>query len=78
MNKILYSPEALSDLDQIWTYINNELQNPAAAQKIIADILDAIEKCMIFRSWDLLCHRLPNLKVIIVFLSAENISLFTV
>ena len=44
MNKILYSPEALSDLDQIWTYINNELQNPAAAQKIIADILDAIEK----------------------------------
>lgn len=44
MNKILYSPEALSDLDQIRTYINNELQNPAAAQKIIADILDAIEK----------------------------------
>ena len=31
MNKLLYSPGALNDLDEIWAYINNELQNPAAA-----------------------------------------------
>lgn len=44
MNKLLYSPMALNDLDKIWTYINNELQNPAAAQKIVSDTLDTIEK----------------------------------
>jgi hypothetical protein len=43
MNKLLYSPEALNDLDEIWTYINNESQNPAAAQKIVSDTLDTIE-----------------------------------
>ena len=48
MNKLLYSPEALNDLDEIWTYINNELQNPAAAQKIVSDILDTIEKLQDF------------------------------
>ncbi len=48
MNKLLYSPEALNDLDEIWTYINNELQNPAAAQKIVLDILDTIEKLQDF------------------------------
>lgn len=48
MNKLLYSPEALNDLDEIWTYINNELQNPAAAQKIVSDTLDAIEKLQDF------------------------------
>lgn len=44
MNKLLYSPEALNDLDEIRVYINNELQNPAAAQKIVLSILDTIEK----------------------------------
>ncbi len=44
MNKLLYSPEALNDLDEIWAYINNELKNPGDAQKIISDILDNIEK----------------------------------
>ncbi|WP_042331007.1 type II toxin-antitoxin system RelE/ParE family toxin [Desulfosporosinus orientis] len=37
MNKLLYSPEALNDLDEIWAYINNELLNPAAAQKTVSD-----------------------------------------
>ncbi len=48
MNKLLYSSEALNDLDEIWTYINNELQNPAAAKKIVSDILDTIEKVQDF------------------------------
>lgn len=48
MNKLLYSPEALNDLDEIWTYINNELQNPAAAQKIVSETLDTIEKLQDF------------------------------
>lgn len=44
MHKLRYSPEALNDLDEIWEYIHNELQNPAAAQKTVAGILDALEK----------------------------------
>lgn len=44
MNKLRYSPEALNDLDEIWAYIQDELQNSAAAQKTVSSILDTIEK----------------------------------
>ncbi|HWQ71394.1 MAG TPA: type II toxin-antitoxin system RelE/ParE family toxin [Desulfitobacteriaceae bacterium] len=44
MNKLHYSPEALNDLNEIWVYIHNELQNPAAAQRIVYSILDTIER----------------------------------
>jgi len=43
MNKLNYSPEALSDLDEIWTYISEDLKNPTAAQNTINSILDNIE-----------------------------------
>lgn len=44
MHKLRYSPEALNDLDEIWEYIYKELQNPVAAQNIVAGILDKIDK----------------------------------
>ncbi len=44
MHKLRYSSEALNDLDKILGYIHNELQNPAAAQRTVAGILDALEK----------------------------------
>ncbi len=44
MSKLRYSPEALNDLDAIWSYIHDELQNPVAAQKTVSAILDTIEK----------------------------------
>jgi len=44
MNKRHYSPEALSDLDEIWSYILEDLQNPAAAQNTIDGILNTVEK----------------------------------
>jgi plasmid stabilization system protein ParE len=44
MNKLHYSPESLIDLDEIWTYIFEELQNPTAAQKTLDGILDTIKK----------------------------------
>lgn len=44
MNKLHYSLEALSDLDEILVYIRDELQNPAAAQNTVSRILDTIEK----------------------------------
>jgi addiction module RelE/StbE family toxin len=44
MNKLYYSPLALSDLDDIWRYIHNELQSPAAALKTVSSVLDTVEK----------------------------------
>jgi plasmid stabilization system protein ParE len=44
MNKLYYSPEALNDLDEIWEYIFEDLQNPAAAQNTVNGILDSTEK----------------------------------
>jgi len=48
MNRLHYSPEALSDLDDIWEYIFEDLQNPAAAQNTVSGILDSIEKLQDF------------------------------
>jgi len=43
VNKLHYSPEALSDLDEIWACIFEELQNSTAAQNTVDGILDNIE-----------------------------------
>lgn len=44
MNKLFYSPEAMSDLDGIWNYIYEDLKNPAAARNTVEGIMDTIEK----------------------------------
>lgn len=44
MNKLYYSPEAMSDLDEIWNYINKDLLNPAAARNTVEGIINAIDK----------------------------------
>lgn len=43
-NKIYYSVEARRDLDDIWDYIENELCNSAAAQRIVNRIMDAVNQ----------------------------------
>lgn len=42
-NKINYAPEALRDLDEIWDYIVFDLANPAAAERVVESIQDAID-----------------------------------
>ena len=42
-NKINYSPLAQSDLDEIFNYISDTLQNPSAAQNTISGIFDSHE-----------------------------------
>ena len=44
MNKLLYSPEALSDLDGIWMYIRVELQNITAPRQAVSRITETLEK----------------------------------
>lgn len=41
--KLLYSPEALDDLDEIWDYILSELGNAIAAENTVARIMNDIE-----------------------------------
>lgn len=41
-NNIHYSVESRRDLDDIWDYIVSELQNRAAAERVVNRILDAV------------------------------------
>lgn len=43
MAEIHYSPIALNDLDEIWTYISQSLCNPIAAQNMIDGIMNAVD-----------------------------------
>ena len=42
MIKILYSPKSRKDLDRIFDYIHDDLNNPIAAEKIVKGILNKI------------------------------------
>ena len=43
-NKIHYSVEARRDLDDIWDYIEADLCNPTAAQRMVNHIMDAVDQ----------------------------------
>lgn len=43
-NKIHYTAAARRDMDEIWEYIAQELQNPSAAENVVNGIMDAIDQ----------------------------------
>lgn len=43
-NNIQYSVEARRDLDDIWDYIEADLCNPTAAQRMVNRIMDAVDQ----------------------------------
>ncbi|WP_300764464.1 type II toxin-antitoxin system RelE/ParE family toxin [uncultured Oscillibacter sp.] len=43
-HKIYYSMESRRDLNEIWEYIASELQNTSAAERVVTDILDAVQQ----------------------------------
>lgn len=43
-SKLRYSPEAINDLDEIWAYISDELQNPESASNTVDGIMDSVYK----------------------------------
>ena len=47
-NRLHYSAEALRDLDEIWDYIVSELSNPTAAERIVSQILDSVDRLSVF------------------------------
>jgi len=42
--RLCYSPQAQLDLDEIYDYFADELNNPEKGQSIVSDILSAAEK----------------------------------
>ncbi len=46
--EIKYSPKAVSDLDEIWNYIETELYNISAAENTVNGIMDKIENLSLF------------------------------
>ena len=48
MAKVLYSPQALRDLEQIGDYIAKQLKNPIAAFNTVGTIQDKIDKLAMF------------------------------
>ena len=44
MIKIFYSPKSRKDLDRIFDYIHDDLNNPIAAEKIVKGILNKISE----------------------------------
>lgn len=44
MIKIFYSPKSRKDLDRIYDYIYDDLNNPIAAEKTVKGILDKISE----------------------------------
>lgn len=43
MNQVVYSPKALADLDEIFAYISDKLDNPIAAESTISGVLDTAD-----------------------------------
>ena len=46
--RILYSPEAKQDLNEIWEYISEEMANPDAAANMADSIMDTIDSLHAF------------------------------
>lgn len=47
-NSIHYSKESRRDMDDIWEYIMQELQNPSAAKRMIDGIMNAVYQLEMF------------------------------
>lgn len=44
MLAVVISPKAAEDIDKLFAYVSNELGSPVAAQNVIREIMDTIEK----------------------------------
>lgn len=47
-SNIHYSKESRRDMDNIWAYIAQELQNPSAAKHVVDGIMDAVDQLELF------------------------------
>jgi len=76
MCKLQYSPEAVRDLDEIETYIAEELSNPEAASRIISCILDAADRLESFPELGALLSSITSVQSDYRFIPVESYLVF--
>ncbi|MBO4404626.1 MAG: type II toxin-antitoxin system RelE/ParE family toxin [Treponema sp.] len=76
MFKVKVSPQAAEDLLEIKEYIENELQNPIAAQNTILQIVETYEDLVNFPESGIPVDRYVNFPTNYKFVLANNYSIF--
>jgi len=61
-NKLHYTHEAQRNLDEIWDYIVSDLSNPAAAERTVNRIMDAIEQLADFAEMGAPLHSVADVE----------------
>ena len=75
-NKIHYSAEARRDLDDIWDYIVTDLCNDSAAERVVSDIMDAVDQLENFSEMGALLASIANVDSDYRFLVSGNYLIF--
>ena len=75
-NKIHYSAEARRDLDDIWDYIVTDLCNDSAAERVVSDIMDAVDQLENFSEMGALLALIANVDSDYRFLVSGNYLIF--
>ena len=71
-NKLHYTHEAQRDLDEIWDYIVSDLSNPAAAERTVNRIMDAIDQLADFAEMGAPLHSVADVESDYRFLVCGN------
>jgi plasmid stabilization system protein ParE len=75
-NKLHYSPEALKDLDETWDYIMMDLANPDAAENVVNEIIDTIDKLEDFAGMGVPLSSVADVETDYRFLLSGNYMIF--
>lgn len=76
MIKILYSPKSRKDLDRIFDYIHDDLNNPIAAEKIVKGILNKISELKEYPQLGSIWYLENNINSGFRFLKYDNYIIF--
>lgn len=76
MYKVELSPQAVEDLKEIKSYIEDELQNPTAAKNTILKIIETYESLSISANSGILVQKYVSFETDYRFILANNYSIF--
>ncbi len=76
MIKIFYSPKSRKDLDRIYDYIYDDLNNPIAAEKTVKGILDKISELKEYPQLRPVWYLRKNIDSGFRFLTCDNYIIF--
>lgn len=68
----MYSPDARRDLDKIWDYVAEDLQNISAAERIVTEILNAVDRLAEFPEMGVRLSSIANIESDYRFLVKED------